>query len=61
MTTAQRILNTNNADSFSGQQALESNIRALAVRCEGADCYGRVWFFYDGSSITKTRDGFKGE
>lgn len=40
---------------------LESDIRELAVKTDAPNCYDRVFHFYDGSKITKTRDGFVAE
>ena len=61
MTTAQQILTANKAETFAQAQALEANIRELAVKVSGANCYDRTWTFYDGSEITKTRDGYTTE
>ena len=52
MTTAQRIIASN-----STAQAIEAEARELATKTAAANCYVRTWTFYDGSSITKTRDG----
>jgi hypothetical protein len=56
MTTAQRIIADN-----STAQAIESEARDLATKTTAANCYDRTWTFYDGSTITKTRDGYKAE
>ena len=58
MTTAQKILAANSATTFSQSRAMEASIRELATKTSGANCYDRTWTFYDGSSITKTRDGY---
>lgn len=58
MTTAQRILEANKTETFAQVQALQNHIRDLAVETEGFNCYDRTWTFYDGSTITKTRDGY---
>ena len=54
MKTAQRILAEN-----STPEAIESEARELATGTEGANCHDRTWIFHDGSSITKTRDGYR--
>jgi hypothetical protein len=56
MTTAQRIISAN-----STAQAIEAEARELATKTAAANCYDRTWTFYDGSSITKTRDGYSAE
>ncbi len=53
MTTAQRIIAAN-----STSQAIEAEARELATKTAASNCYDRTWTFYDGSSITKTRDGY---
>lgn len=53
MTTAQRIINAN-----STAQASEAEARDLATKTTAANCYDRTWTFCDGSTITKTRDGY---
>ena len=58
MTTAQRIIKANSAKTFSQAQALEAAARELAIKTAGANCYDRTWTFYDGSSITKTSNGY---
>jgi hypothetical protein len=58
MNTAQRILAANNQKTFGQQQALESEARNMAIKTDAANCYDRTWTFYDGSKITKARDGF---
>jgi hypothetical protein len=58
MTTAQKIIAANSATTFSQAQALEAAARELATKTTGANCYNRTWTFYDGSNITKTRDGY---
>jgi hypothetical protein len=57
-TAAQRILSNHNTAHFAGQQALESELREIASKVEGGNCYDRTWTFTDGSTITKTREGF---
>ena len=37
------------------------DIRDLAVKTDAPNCYDRVFHFYDGSKISKTRDGFVAE
>jgi hypothetical protein len=61
MTTAQRIIASHKQATFSQTQALESEARDLATKTAAANCYDRTWTFYDGSSITKTRDGYTTE
>ena len=58
MTTAQKILAAHNSETFNQAQALEAAARELAVKTIGANCYDRTWTFYDGSSVTKTREGY---
>ena len=61
MTTAKRLISEFPAVTFPQQQKLETEIRELAVKTAAPNCYDRVWAFYDGSKITKTRDGFVAE
>ena len=61
MTTAERLISEFPAVTFPQQQKLETEIRELAVKTAALNCYDRVWAFYDGSKITKTRDGFVAE
>jgi hypothetical protein len=56
MTTAQRIIADN-----STARAIESEAYELAIKVTAANCFDRTWTFYDGSSITKTRDGYTTE
>lgn len=58
MTTAQRIIASHKQATFSQAMALESEARELATKTAAANCFDRTWTFYDGSSITKTRDGY---
>lgn len=58
MTTAQRIIASHKQATFSQAMALESEARELATKTTAANCYDRTWTFYDGSSITKTSDGY---
>ena len=60
MTTAERLISEFPAVTFP-QQKLETEIRELAVKTAAPNCYDRVWTFYDGSKIAKTRDGFVAE
>lgn len=53
MTTAQRIIRNN-----STAQAIEAEARDLATKTTAANCYDRTWTFYDGSTVTKTSDGY---
>lgn len=59
MTSAQNILSRFNTVSFTGAQELERECRDIATSSSAANCFDRVWTFYDGSTITKTRDGYK--
>ena len=59
MTTAQRILESHKSDTFAQAQAMQREIRDLAIETQGHNCYDRTWTFWDGSKITMTRDGFK--
>jgi hypothetical protein len=56
MTTAQRIIEANTE-----ARAIETEARELAMKTDGPNCFDRTWTFYDGSSITKTRDGYTTE
>ena len=58
MTAAQRIIARHGIATFAGQQALESEILEIASKVDGGNCYDRVWTFSDGSTITKSREGF---
>jgi hypothetical protein len=61
MTTAQRILSSHKSDTFAQAQAMQREIRDLAIETQGHNCHDRTWTFYDGSTITKTRDGYTTE
>ncbi|HET8687939.1 MAG TPA: hypothetical protein VFM18_14960 [Methanosarcina sp.] len=58
MTTAQNIMNRNSTASFADAQKLESELREISILVVSNNCYDRTWYFNDGSSITKTRDGY---
>ena len=58
MTTAARIIAAHKSETFAQAEAMESECRDLAISTTAANCYDRVWTFYDGSTITKTRDGY---
>jgi hypothetical protein len=59
MTTAQKIISSNSFETFAEAQKAENVIRELAVKTTGSNCYNRAWYFYDGSIIIKTREGYK--
>ena len=61
MNTAQRIIASHKQATFSQAQAMEAEASAMATKTAAANCYDRTWTFYDGSSITKTRDGYTTE
>ena len=61
ITTAGKIMVRNSFEKYADQVKLESDIRELAVKTDAPNCYDRVFHFYDGSKITKTRDGFVAE
>lgn len=58
MTTAQHIVTSHTTETFADQQKLERELREIATRIEGPNCYDRIYYFFDGSKVTKTRDGF---
>ena len=59
MNVAQRILAGGKTETFPQAQALEAQIRELAMRTAAPNCADRIWTFYDNSTINKTRDGYK--
>lgn len=58
MTIAQKILSRFNTETATGAQELERECQWIATSSSAANCFDRVWTFYDGSTITKTRDGY---
>jgi|LakMenE18May11ns_1017448.scaffolds.fasta_scaffold5889877_1 hypothetical protein len=58
MTTAQRIITNNMGIDFRSSRALEAEISQLTRNSTAPNCFDRVWIFRDGSTITKTRDGY---
>jgi len=58
MATAQRIVSSHTTETFADQQKLESELREFAIRIDGPNCYDRIYYFFDGSKVTKTRTGF---
>lgn len=57
-TTAERILALNEQETHAQCMVIENECREMAVRTDAANCYDRVFHFYDGSSIEKTHDGY---
>lgn len=57
-TTAQRILSERRWTTFAEAQELEAVARDLAIHTDAPNCYDRTWSFRDGSTLTKTRDGY---
>lgn len=58
MTTAERILTINEQETYTQCAVIEAECREMAVRTDAANCYDRVFHFYDGSAIKKTHDGY---
>lgn len=58
MNTAQRILTAHKTDTAAQARAMESEARDLAVKVSAANCFERTWTFYDGSTLSKHRDGY---
>lgn len=58
MNTAERIITSNQQSTFKQCQVLENECRDMAVKTDAANCYDRVFHFYDGSAVKKTRFGY---